>query len=257
MNGYFLTDKGQVRDHNEDDGGVFLNQDKQMLALIADGMGGHNAGDIASKMVIQELSEKWKQTTTFDSPGEAESWLSESILHVNNDVYEYAQAHENCVGMGTTIVAVICSPDFITIGHIGDSRCYLFNNQGFNQITEDHSLVNELVRAGQISRDDAEYHPRKNVLLKALGTEKDVHADVQTIGWEKTDKLLLCSDGLSNKLAEEELQQFINSSQPIDETARELIELANERGGEDNISLALIHYHHTIEDSQKEGESTC
>ncbi|MRH42211.1 Stp1/IreP family PP2C-type Ser/Thr phosphatase [Aquibacillus halophilus] len=251
MNGYFMTDKGKVRDHNEDNGAILENSKQQILAVVADGMGGHKAGDIASAMVITSLREEWAKSGFLASPEEAEEWLTTSITQINNSIYNHAQEHEECNGMGTTVVAIVCGPEFITIGHIGDSRAYLLNEKGFSQITEDHSLVNELVRTGQISKDDAEYHPRKNVLLRALGTEKDVTPDVQTIGWDKSNKLLLCSDGLSNKLTESELHNYVQDTQDLQENAEELINEANNRGGEDNISLALVYY----DDSEKEGES--
>ena len=251
MNAYFLTDQGKVRNHNEDAGGIFTNDDKQILALIADGMGGHNAGDIASEMVIAHMSKAWQKTSYFQYPEDTENWLSQTILEVNNKIFSYADKHEECNGMGTTVVAVICSNDFITIGHIGDSRCYVSNTQGLKQVTEDHSLVNELVRSGQISKADAEYHPRKNVLLKALGTELNVKADIKTIGWDKEDMVLLCSDGLTNKFQDEELLEYIRNEQPLSTKVKQLVDEANTRGGEDNISIAIVEYDDTLE----EGES--
>ncbi|SDJ73308.1 Stp1/IreP family PP2C-type Ser/Thr phosphatase [Sediminibacillus albus] len=251
MNGYYLTDQGQVRNHNEDDGGFFSNSNQQTLAVIADGMGGHKAGDVASQMATSLLSDLWKETEALLSPEAAEEWLTTSLEKVNKSILQYAQDHEECKGMGTTIVAVVCSKDFISIAHVGDSRCYLANDQGFKQITEDHSLVNELVRSGQISKDDAEHHPRKNVLLKALGTEVGVQADVQSIGWEKGNRLLLCSDGLTNKFEEEELKEIVLETTELKEIAQSLIDMANERGGEDNISVVLIHH----DEPSGEGES--
>ncbi|MDC3416441.1 Stp1/IreP family PP2C-type Ser/Thr phosphatase [Aquibacillus salsiterrae] len=253
MEAYFMTDNGQIRNHNEDDGGVFVKSDKQVLAVIADGMGGHNAGDVASKMVIQSLKAKWLQVEEFTTPDQTEQWLHDTIFEINNKVFTYANEHDDCAGMGTTIVAAICAQDFITVAHIGDSRCYLLNDLGFKQVTEDHSLVNELVRAGQISKDDAEFHPRKNVLTKALGTEQNVKADVKTIGWDKGNKVLLCSDGLSNKISEAELQSSIEQVSSLASISSQLIDEANNRGGEDNISLALVYYN----GSQEEGESMC
>lgn len=144
--------------------------------------------------------------------------------------------------MGTTIVSAICTDQFATIGHIGDSRCYLFNQHGFQQITEDHSLVNELVKTGQISKEDAEHHPRKNVLLRALGTEKDVKLDIKTISVDEHDQLLLCSDGLSNKLSEQAMLDILTSDRSLEEKAQTLIHLANEHGGEDNITLAIVEF---------------
>ena len=145
-------------------------------------------------------------------------------------------------GMGTTIVASICTEKFATIANIGDSRCYLFNESGFKQVTVDHSLVNELVRTGQITKEDAENHPRKNVLLRALGTETKVEMDISTVIFEEDDILLLCSDGLSNKLSEQEMLDILKNDQPFEEKADFFIHLANENGGEDNITLVLIQY---------------
>ncbi|WP_077622067.1 Stp1/IreP family PP2C-type Ser/Thr phosphatase [Sediminibacillus massiliensis] len=251
MNGYFMTDKGRVRSHNEDSGGVYINSAQQILAVIADGMGGHKAGDVASHMAASGLKEKWEETSAFSSPDQAEEWLTRKIKEVNDSILRHAEQNEGCRGMGTTIVAVICTRDFITISHIGDSRCYLANGQGFKQLTEDHSLVNELVRSGQITKNDADHHPRKNVLLKALGTEPDVQADVSSIGWEVGNSLLLCSDGLSNKVEDREISDKMQLPIGLESIAQRLIDLANERGGEDNISLVLVRY----DDLQGEGGS--
>ncbi|WP_174495553.1 Stp1/IreP family PP2C-type Ser/Thr phosphatase [Salirhabdus euzebyi] len=250
MLGSFLTDTGHVRSHNEDAGGIYLNKDRQILAIVADGMGGHSAGDVASALVTASLHKEWEKVGRIGSPEEAEEWLSEQIKIANRDILNYAIEHEECRGMGTTVVAAICASDFITIGHIGDSRGYLSNSHGFKQITEDHSLVNELVRSGQLSKEDAEHHPRKHVLLKALGTEEKVGIDVKTIGWEENNYLLLCSDGLTNKVEDNELHQYIIEEDSIEESCNKLINLANERGGEDNITLAIVQN----SPQKKEGE---
>lgn len=251
MNGYFLTDKGQVRSHNEDAGGLYFNKNHQILAVVADGMGGHRAGDVASNIATSSLHNKWLDTDKITSPEMAEQWLDEQIRSINEEIYQHAVHNEECHGMGTTVVAVICTEEFATVAHIGDSRCYLANEFGFKQVTEDHSLVNELVRTGQITEEDAEHHPRKNVLLKALGTEPNTAMDIHTITWEEDDKLLLCSDGLSNKMSDEELYEFVKEPMPLEEAAARLVEIANERGGEDNISLVIVHH----DESTKEGAS--
>lgn len=248
MNGLFMTDKGQVRHHNEDDGGLFVNGSGQYLAVVADGMGGHQAGDVASQMATSQLKDKWKRTEYISMPSQAEQWLKESITEVNDSILSHAEGNTECRGMGTTVVAVICTEEFISIAHIGDSRCYLVNEQGFKQITEDHSLVNELVRSGQISQEEAEHHPRKNVLLQALGTETGIQLDIKSLGWEKENVLLLCTDGLTNKIANTEISAFIEKKQTLKNTARDLIHLANERGGEDNISLVVIRHNQADEE---------
>ncbi len=243
MKAVFMTDRGKVRQHNEDNGGVFLNMSGQKIAIVADGMGGHRAGDVASHLTIMKLKEKWEETDGIESAEQAEKWFRENIKLVNIDVFQHAQNHLECEGMGTTIVAVILTELFSTIAHIGDSRCYILNESGFSQITEDHSLVNELVRTGQISKEDAENHPRKNVLTRALGTEVFVDMDINTIVFEEGDFLLLCSDGLSNKVHEHEMASTLKSEKTIEDKAAALIDLANEYGGEDNISLVIIEYY--------------
>lgn len=238
----FMTDKGKVRNHNEDNGGVFHNQTKQILTVVADGMGGHRAGDVASEMTITELKRLWEAAPEIETADQAESWLIKSIKQVNTTLHEHAKSHSECDGMGTTIVAVIITKLFITVAHVGDSRCYIFNEAGFSQITEDHSLVNELVRSGEITKEDAENHPRKNVLIRALGTEEIVELDIKSMVFEERDVLLLCSDGLSNKVSEIEMVECLTQEIKIDEKASQLIDLANHHGGEDNITLIIVNY---------------
>lgn len=243
----FMTDQGKVRQHNEDNGGVFVNKDGDYFAVVADGMGGHRAGDVASAMTITNLKAFWEETSGISSPDIAEKWLYEHILKINELLFHHSNDHSECNGMGTTFVGAICTRKFSTIAHIGDSRCYLLNANGFSQMTEDHSLVNELVRSGQITREDAEHHPRKNVLLRALGTDQQIEVDIKTIILEDEDTLILCSDGLSNKVTENEMQEILKSDQTFEEMVNMFIQLANERGGEDNITLAIVQFMSTSE----------
>jgi serine/threonine protein phosphatase PrpC len=242
MKAVFQTDVGKLRPHNEDNGGIFVNKDGDYLAIVADGMGGHRAGDVASEMTITQLKTFWEQTEHISSPEVAEKWLKEHVMKVNELLFQHSLSNDECQGMGTTLVTAICTKQFVTIGHIGDSRCYLLNVNGFQQMTEDHSLVNELVKTGQISKEDAEHHPRKNVLLRALGTEKTIQLDVKTVTVEEGDVLLLCSDGLSNKVSEQTMVDVLTSEQPLEAKAQTLINLANEYGGEDNITLAIVQF---------------
>lgn len=253
MEAQFLTDQGQIRSRNEDSGGVFYNTSSQLLAIVADGMGGHQAGDVASQMATDLIEQKWTTTGVLTSPEMAEEWLRLTIEEINQKVWQKSKTKKECEGMGTTVVMVICTKEFVTIAHIGDSRCYILNDHGFKQVTEDHSLVNELVRSGQITKTDAESHPIKNVLLKVLGTEETASPDITTLEWEAKNKLLLCSDGLTNKVSDSELSHYLNEDKGIQWTGENLITLANERGGEDNISLAIISY----DPSRKVGEGSC
>ncbi|WP_026585588.1 Stp1/IreP family PP2C-type Ser/Thr phosphatase [Bacillus sp. J33] len=243
MKAVFMTDRGKVRQHNEDNGGIFINSSGQRLAIVADGMGGHRAGDVASEMTITRLKDFWEQASEIKTPEEAEEWLMESIEQVNKILFEHSKENAECEGMGTTIVAAICTDRFSTIANIGDSRCYILNELGFQQLTEDHSLVNELVRSGQITKEDAEHHPRKNVLLRALGTESTVEMDIKTITFEEEDQLLLCSDGLSNKVTVPEMDDILKSGRTLEEKAQVLIEKANNNGGEDNITLVIVEFY--------------
>ncbi|RDU38525.1 Stp1/IreP family PP2C-type Ser/Thr phosphatase [Neobacillus piezotolerans] len=242
MRAVYMTDQGRIRSHNEDTGGIFLNADGYRLAIVADGMGGHRAGDVASGMALAEMKNFWENARGIKLPDQAERWLKEHISLVNGVIFRHSRANEECDGMGTTIVAAIMLEDSATIANIGDSRCYILNETGFRKITEDHSLVNELLRSGQISREDAENHPRKNVLLRALGTEENVEMDISTIMFEEGDTLLLCSDGLSNKVSEKEMADVLSSAASLEEKALKLISLANEYGGEDNITLAIVEF---------------
>lgn len=253
MKANFLTDQGQVRKHNEDAGGIYYNSTGQVLAIIADGMGGHQAGDVASQMAVSIMQTAWEKTDEFTEPEQAEEWMSETFKKMNLSIFNHALEKEVYKGMGTTVVSAIGTDEFIIIGHIGDSRCYLRNEDGFKQITEDHSLVNELVRSGEISHEDAEHHPRKNIVLKAMGTEENVSADIRCLSWEQGNQVVLCSDGLSDKMTNKELGDYVQAWENKTDIGQELIDLANERGGEDNISLAIISH----QPSEEAGGQPC
>ncbi|MGL4521537.1 MAG: Stp1/IreP family PP2C-type Ser/Thr phosphatase [Bacilli bacterium] len=242
----FHTDKGLVRTYNEDAGSVaFHTSEKQCFGLIADGMGGHRAGDVASNMLIDFLNEQYTlRTALFTTPTEAEQWLQEMIGNANKLLHNHAKNNKDCEGMGTTLVAALCTATFVTIAHVGDSRCYLHNAHSFRQVTEDHSLVNELVKNGVLTNDDAKNHPRKNVLVRAIGTDEFVEVDIQTLAIDEefVPKILLCTDGLSNKVSDDEIEKLIASEEHVQTVAETLCQEANNRGGEDNITLVLISY---------------
>ena len=251
MKQYYLTDRGKVRKQNEDAVGLLKNQAEQTLAIVADGMGGHKAGDVASSIVRSLFLDEWKQNEGIDTIEDAKDWLDERIRMANKKVYDHAQNNPECDGMGTTVIASILLKNDIIIAHIGDSRSYLFN-QTLEQITTDHTLVNELVQNGEITKQEADKHPQKNVLMKALGTDESITPDVFSIEWEINDRLLICTDGLSDKLSETEIAAFLSEDKSIEDIAEELVDRANELGGEDNITVVILE-----NTASGEGESDC
>lgn len=248
-----ITNRGIVRETNEDAGGTFYNLNNQLLAIVADGMGGHQAGEIASKLAVVHAKDSWENQSTLMTATEAEQYLKQLMIEMNEIVLKQSKENPQYEGMGTTVVLAICTDQFATIGHIGDSRCYVWNTEGLKQLTEDHSYVNELVRSGEISADEAATHPKKNVLLHVIGTDEHVNAEIITIGFEKDNVLLLCSDGLYNKITETEMADAIANDCPFVEKWDPLVLLANERGGEDNITLvAILH-----DEEEKDGDTSC
>ncbi|WP_439108492.1 Stp1/IreP family PP2C-type Ser/Thr phosphatase [Alkalihalophilus lindianensis] len=242
----FQTNVGKVRTHNEDSGGVFSNE-YGILAIVADGMGGHLAGDVASSMSVSFLEKEWAKVQAVMTAKEAEKWLTEQCTRLNEYLYDHAMNHKECQGMGTTIVAALCTEEFVSLAHVGDSRVYIGNEFGFKLKTSDHSLVQELVNTGQITEEEAEHHPRKNVLLRALGTERAIKVDVQTLQVEEQQIIMLCSDGLSNKMETDEMEAILQADEPIETRAETFITKANERGGEDNISIAIVEYPNAVD----------
>ena len=247
------TDRGKIRSHNEDYGAVAKNRSGTLLAVVCDGMGGHKAGDVASRMAGELLQKAWEETEEITTGEEAESWFRTHIQEINEKIFARSQEEEELQGMGTTIVSAICTDTFATIANVGDSRCYVINKTGLKQVTDDHSLVNELVKIGELTKEAAEHHPQKNVLLRALGTELEVVVDIVTVSFHKDDYLLLCSDGLTNQISDEEIKDIICSKKPLEEKAQQMIELANQYGGEDNITLVLINH----AAKEETGEPSC
>lgn len=252
MTAYFKSDRGQVRSVNEDAGGTFDHPEGQLLAIIADGMGGHKAGDVASKMAVSLLHKKWENTAKFQTIEDAETWLNEAIYEANAEILTYSKENEGCQGMGTTVTAAVIVESQAAVGHIGDSRLYVIEKDSIEQKTEDHSFAHELVRNGELTIEEAEYHPKKNVLTQAVGTEERLDIHSMTLTMKPDTYLFLCTDGLTNKVSEDEIQEIVTSDLDHEEKLDQLIHLANERGGEDNITLLLW-----VNDGDEEGVSTC
>ncbi|MCI3921534.1 Stp1/IreP family PP2C-type Ser/Thr phosphatase [Paenibacillus sp. TRM 82003] len=235
------TDVGRVRSVNEDRVCVAEPPAGVTLAIVADGMGGHQAGDTASQMTVELVREALERLSADAAETEREKRLVEAIEHANAKVFEIAASEEQYRGMGTTLTAALVGESRIVIGHIGDSRAYYINHTECTQVTEDHTLVNELLKTGQLTAEEAAVHPRRNVLTRALGTDENVEVDVVRLRWETGDWLLLCSDGMSNLVPIETMKATVQGPGTMEEKVDRLIAYALEAGGDDNISAVLLY----------------
>jgi len=234
------TDIGKVRLVNEDRAAVQPELNGLGLAIVADGMGGHQAGDLASQMAVETIQAELQSIHGNMPVSECKEALRAAIERANENIYEFASQRENYYGMGTTVVVTLASRELLMIGHIGDSRAYKINADGVLQLTEDHSLVNELVRNGQITPEEAEHHPRRNVLTRALGTEPGVEVDLHEYAWQKGDTILLCTDGLSGLVDAQRIGDIVRSHADIEQAAQALIDSALDAGGDDNVTVILL-----------------
>lgn len=239
MESAIQTHIGCVRQTNEDSGRIQRYDNGWILAIVADGMGGHQAGDVASQMAVDIICESLKEVEKDITPNELQQRLNDAIQQANERILTYAQEHEECRGMGTTVVIALMNEHLGVLAHIGDSRIYRYNQSELQQITSDHTLVNELLRSHQITQDEALNHPRRNILTRALGTDRKVKADFSVMHWDTDDILLLCSDGLSGKISSDAMTAVLADGS-LKEMADELITKALHAGGEDNITVILL-----------------
>lgn len=236
----YLTDPGMVRDHNEDSVTVVKNISDEILLAVADGMGGHRGGEIASSIAINILARRFSEQASIGTKEEAIDWIKRIVIEANTAIYKYTEEHPDSVGMGTTLVLAIHTNDFLLFGNIGDSSGYVIKNKKIHKITTDHTLVNLLVKSGELTLEEAKDHPRKNVLMKALGATSDVDMDVFDVT-DEIEGILLCSDGLTNMLSDEQITNVLNEDHTGDEKLQKLIIKSNNRGGTDNISIAYLN----------------
>jgi protein phosphatase len=224
-----LTDVGRQRHANEDS--YFQ---RPPLFAVADGMGGAKAGEVASRIAVE----------TFEEAGDAiaapERRLEELAREANRRIYDKAQSDEAHRGMGTTLTSAFVGDKEVSIGHVGDSRAYRLRDGGLDQLTHDHSLVAELERTGQLSSAEAEHHPQKSIITRALGPEPDVLVDTHTHTARPGDVYLLCSDGLTSMLSEDEVARILRGADSLDAAAEALVRAANQSGGKDNITVILF-----------------
>ena len=242
----FQTNVGRKRRSNQDTVGVYTNKVGIVIGIIADGMGGHQAGDTASQLAVTGLGTSWEQTA-LETQEEVARWLVSAIQKENKEIYEEGNANPEKFGMGTTVVAVVMLKNTMLVAHVGDSRGYIIRDQAIKQLTSDHSLVNELVKTGEITSSMAQRHPRKNVLLRSVGVPGEVDVDISVVSVQNKDYVLLCSDGLSNMLSDREIRRIILQGKPLSEKVNQLIEEANEAGGSDNITVLLIKVEEEVE----------
>ncbi len=235
----YLTNPGQVRDHNEDSVTIVKNGSGEILMAVADGMGGHKGGEIASSIAITHIGKRFTDISSVGNKEEAINFLKEIVSEANMLLYKYTEDNPESVGMGTTIVIALLTKEFLLFGNIGDSSGFVIKDKKLYKITNDHTLVNLLVKSGEITEEEAKEHPRKNVLMRALGANISVEMDVFDVETD-VSAVLLCSDGLTNMLNEGQIEKVLDSDIDIDAKVQKLINKANNRGGTDNISVAYL-----------------
>lgn len=241
MKSFYLTDTGRVRTHNEDSVTILKNASGEYLMIVADGMGGHRKGEVASSMAIALLGQRWNKISSIGSKLDAINWLNDSVSEINKNILDYASNNPDSMGMGTTMVIALLTHDYLIFGNIGDSSGFVLKNGTLHKVTKDHTLVNLLVQAGNLTEEEAKHHPKKNVLMKALGAADKCEIDVFDVVDMEIGGILLCSDGLTNMLSNEQIEKVLNDETlEIEERVSKLIRKCNARGGTDNISVAYL-----------------
>jgi protein phosphatase len=242
------TDVGLVREHNEDQ---IAWSDAAGIAVLADGMGGHRAGEVASRLAVRTVVDELRGALAeaplpdhaADDGTDAIYLCMNAVAQANTVIHQAAQVDPNCAGMGTTIVVALCGAESCTVAHVGDSRLYLLRAGELKQVTLDHSVVQDVVRQGLYTPEEARQAFSKNIITRALGVAADVDVETQELQTQPGDVLLLCSDGLSDQVQDADIALTLrNFGANLDGAARHLVSLANGRGGHDNVSVVLVRY---------------
>ena len=241
MQFYSISDRGKLRENNEDC--CFAKEIKgYTLLILADGMGGHRGGEIASKkaidVVISMLEESLSEKMI---PGQIMLLLSDALESANREIISLTKEDASLSGMGTTCDICLVAKNTVYIAHIGDSRVYKISKKNglISKLTKDHSLVEYMIETGTITREESVHHPQKNIILQALGTSEEINADVSHIKISSDDVILMCSDGLTNMIEENDIANIISSESGPENSAKKLVQLANEAGGTDNITVVI------------------
>ncbi len=239
MEHYSLSDIGRHREQNQDCCG-FSTSSKHPLFVLCDGMGGHRAGDLASTETVKDVVSTLEELLNEDE-GNIFVKITSAVSHANRRVYSMSVTNPSYSGMGTTCDVCVITQDSAYIGHVGDSRVYIFKTKGLFQITKDHSLVEEMIDQGKISREDALTYERRNYITRAVGTQDRIQTDTYLVAFNPGDIIMMCSDGLTNMVAEIDIAYILsNKAISLEEKARRLVQLANDNGGQDNITVILI-----------------
>ena len=239
MKSFYLTDAGMVRDHNEDSVIIVKNDEDSYLMAIADGMGGHSAGEVASSIAIRYLGKHFKGSFRSMTKVDAVNWIRDVVDEINTLIFQYEKGHPESKGMGTTLVLAVLTKEFLLFGNVGDSSGFVMKDQKLHKVTYDHTLVNLLVSAGELTKEEASVHPKKNVLMKALGASLDIDVDIFDCDMDITE-ILLSSDGLTGMLDREQIEKVLLGEGSVEDKVIKLIQKANNRGGTDNISVAYL-----------------
>lgn len=239
MKTFFLTDTGKVRDHNEDSVTILKNANNEYLLVVADGMGGHKCGEVASSMAVDHITKKFEELETLGDKAKAVNWIRDEVASINKSIFDYTAIYEESKGMGTTFVAALFTKDYLLFANVGDSSGYVLKKGKLYRVTKPHTLVNLLVESGELTEEEAEHHPRKNILMRALGANNPAEVDIFDVDTD-VDGILLCSDGLTTMLNETQIEKVLTGEGTLDEKVTKLIRKSNVRGGTDNISIACL-----------------
>ena len=241
MKAYGKSVTGLKRKNNED--AIYIsdeNSELKHLYIVADGMGGHNAGEVASNSAITAFNQYIHDNVHEIKEEEILDLLVSAVQHCNTDIYQKSSVDEHLSEMGTTLIAAVVMNHKLYVTHVGDSRLYIFREEEIRQLTNDHSYVMELVRLGKITREEAAVHPNRNIITRAVGTHETVEVDTIIENLFEGDIILICSDGLSTMVDDWEMKEILSKEETQEQKVQALIDKANEKGGLDNISIILI-----------------
>ena len=234
----FKTDIGKVRLSNEDQACALINASGNVLLVVCDGMGGQSKGDLASSLAINTVISSFKSRKGFMNRYFAKFWVGNVIREANRCVYEQSRSNPSYEGMGTTLTLLLIIKDTAILGHVGDSRCYFLRNREFEQMSEDQTYVGYLLRTKQITEEEALIHPKRHVLMNALGVYPSASIDIKSFPY-MGETVLLCSDGLYNNVPKNDIAPVLKSEDSVEQKVNELIAIGNKNGGSDNIAVVI------------------